>query len=120
MSRRPAILGGQPVFSPALAFARPTVEDPQPILRAIEATLDSLRIDATLACLKDTRAEVGMLMNDLGNIQGDIGGLKTSIDSGFSSVQNQISETRSELRSLLAETIRLLKEPQGRREGFNE
>ena len=41
MSRQPAILGGRPIFSPALPFARPTMEDPQPILRAIEATLDS-------------------------------------------------------------------------------
>ena len=44
MSRQPAILGGQPIFSPTLAFARPTVEDSRPILRAIEATLDSGRI----------------------------------------------------------------------------
>lgn len=44
MSRLPAILGGEPAFDPPLPFARPTVEDASPILRAVERSLESGRI----------------------------------------------------------------------------
>lgn len=100
----------------------------------IEGTLDSLTIDAMLACARDTRTEIGMVMNQLGALQGGIGGvqgeigdvkgevaaLQTNLANGFLGLQNDLSQTRSELKLLLEETIRLLKTPQGQRSGFNQ
>ncbi|HSM01058.1 MAG TPA: DegT/DnrJ/EryC1/StrS family aminotransferase [Acidimicrobiia bacterium] len=41
MKSRPAILGGDPLFDPALPFTRPTTEDAGPILERVRAALDS-------------------------------------------------------------------------------
>ncbi len=41
MSQLPAILGGDPVFAESLPFARPTIEEPQAVLKRIGDALES-------------------------------------------------------------------------------